>query len=168
MRRLIFSLSRLNNLRFGLYGVIMRVKFIQAEETFPLRQQILKPGCALTSCYFPKDNEPGTFHLAVVENEEVISIGSFNRCNLPFFGETVQYNLKGMATSNVHRGKHAGSELMKYAFKHLKEKGIELLWCNARVSAVGFYQKLGFTPIGDEFEVEGIGMHQTMYIKLAD
>ncbi|UKJ05779.1 GNAT family N-acetyltransferase [Solitalea lacus] len=142
----------------------MHVKFISAEDTFCLRQRVLKPGVAINSCYFPKDNEPETFHLAVVENDEIISIGSFNRSNLPYFGSTAQYHLKGMATSLEHRGKNAGSVLVRFAIDYLKQKDIHLLWCNARVSAVGFYQKLGFTSIGDAFEVEGIGMHQTMYI----
>ncbi|MCO4294524.1 GNAT family N-acetyltransferase [Solitalea sp. MAHUQ-68] len=144
----------------------MHVKFISVEDTFNLRQQILKPGCALTSCYFPKDNEPETFHLAVVDNNEIVSVGSFNRSSLPFFANTSQYHLKGMATSLSYRGKNAGSTLVKFAMDYLKQKDVNLLWCNARVTAVGFYQKLGFTIIGDTFEVEGIGLHQTMYINL--
>ena len=37
-----------------------------------------------------------------------------------------------------------------------------LAWCNARTSACAYYEKLGFTPRGGEFEIEGIGPHFVM------
>ncbi|MGI8983191.1 MAG: GNAT family N-acetyltransferase, partial [Acidimicrobiales bacterium] len=36
------------------------------------------------------------------------------------------------------------------------------LWCNARMSAVGFYLRAGFEVVSDEFDVAGIGAHVVM------
>ncbi|SMO84374.1 GNAT family N-acetyltransferase [Solitalea koreensis] len=146
----------------------MHVKFISTEETYPLRHKILRPELTSGVCYFPKDNEPGTFHLATVYDGQIISVGTFTKSNLPFFSTPSQCHLKGMATSEAHRGLNAGSMLLKFAIDYLKGNNVELLWCNARITAVGFYKKLGFTEIGDTFEVEGIGLHKTMYIELKD
>lgn len=41
--------------------------------------------------------------------------------------------------------------------------GAEVLWCNARVGALGFYLRLGFATIGEEFEIAGIGPHFVMW-----
>ncbi len=41
-------------------------------------------------------------------------------------------------------------------------RGRRLLWCNARVVALGFYTKLGLHTEGDEFDIPGIGPHYVM------
>ena len=52
---------------------------------------------------------------------------------------------------------------MRESFKELKEKESDLLWCNARLIAVDFYESLGFKIIGEIFDIEGIGPHYYMY-----
>jgi hypothetical protein len=42
------------------------------------------------------------------------------------------------------------------------------VWCNARTPAVGFYEKLGFSTIGEEFELPPIGPHYLMEIWLVE
>ena len=48
----------------------------------------------------------------------------------------------------------------------VKQKGAKLLWFDARLIAVGFYKRLGFTIIGDQFEVPKVGPHYVMYKRL--
>ena len=45
----------------------------------------------------------------------------------------------------------------------LKEKDTVLVWCNARVKAIDFYKKQGFTIHGDKFDIPLIGAHYMMY-----
>jgi predicted GNAT family N-acyltransferase len=40
--------------------------------------------------------------------------------------------------------------------------GRALVWCNARVGARGFYEKVGFVAVGDEFELPDSGTHFVM------
>jgi predicted GNAT family N-acyltransferase len=42
----------------------------------------------------------------------------------------------------------------------------DLLWCNARTPAVRFYQKQGWTPVGEEFDVPLAGPHVRMFKRL--
>ena len=35
-------------------------------------------------------------------------------------------------------------------------------WCNARTSAAGYYEKIGFVIASDEFELPDIGPHVLM------
>ena len=48
----------------------------------------------------------------------------------------------------------------------VKQKGAKLRWLDARLIAVGFYKRLGFTIIGDQFEVPKVGPHYVMYKRL--
>ena len=54
-------------------------------------------------------------------------------------------------------------DLMHEAFKELKKRSCDLLWCNARLVAVDFYKSLRFRIYGDIFYIEGIGPHYYMY-----
>ena len=55
---------------------------------------------------------------------------------------------------------------MAKAIKVLEMKQVNLLWCDARQVAWGFYQNLNFNVKGDVYEVPLRGPHKLMYIKL--
>ena len=44
--------------------------------------------------------------------------------------------------------------------------GCDILWCDARKVALGFYRKMNFEEIDEWYEVRNIGLHKTMYFKL--
>jgi ribosomal protein S18 acetylase RimI-like enzyme len=68
-----------------------------------------------------------------------------------------------MATLPEFQNKGLSSELLEMAFPIIKQNFCSLLWCNARVSAVGFYEKVGFTKANNNiFEIEEIGPHILM------
>jgi ribosomal protein S18 acetylase RimI-like enzyme len=71
-----------------------------------------------------------------------------------------------MATDPDYRGQNAGRILIEKSFDILKEKGVEVLWCDARKIAVGFYQSLGFSMLPEEYEVPKIGPHYFMWKEL--
>ena len=48
----------------------------------------------------------------------------------------------------------------------IKQNLCSLLWCNARTSAMGFYQNVGFEKIGEEFDIPTVGPHVLMFKKI--
>ena len=44
-------------------------------------------------------------------------------------------------------------------------RGGDLVWCDARATAAGFYERMGFTVVTDEFDKPGIGPHVGMVIE---
>jgi predicted GNAT family N-acyltransferase len=56
-----------------------------------------------------------------------------------------------MAVAPVYQGKGLGRELMNALEEHLQARGFTGFVLHARVSAAGFYEKLGYTAIGEEF-----------------
>lgn len=69
-------------------------------------------------------------------------------------GETAQF--RKMAVLPSHQGKGFGKQLLVYLINDCKLQKIKTLWCNARASAIGFYQKIGFYTVGDPYTRNGI------------
>ena len=59
--------------------------------------------------------------------------------------------LRQMAVSDDFQGKGIGRQVIVFAEKVAKEKGFKKIIMNARKSVEGFYGKLGYTIVGDEF-----------------
>ncbi|MNL10617.1 Acetyltransferase (GNAT) family protein [compost metagenome] len=137
------------------------VKYIRAAETLPLRSLVLRKGASFDQCVFPTDEIAGGFHLGYFDAEQPVSIATFYPEDYPG-REAGGFRLRGMATDPQFLGKGYGSELIKFAINELRSANASYIWCDARSRAVGFYRKLGFEVISEEFEVSGIGPHFKM------
>ena len=139
---------------------MVSVKKIRAEETFPLRLEVLRKNIDLPH-QFDGDLDDETFHLGVFENEKLVCIGTFVKNAIEEIKGT-QYQLRGMATATDVRGKGYGKLLLSFASDELLKRNIDFLWCNAREVAVQFYEKNQFQIIGGRF-VNKVGPHYKMY-----
>jgi|LakMenE18May11ns_1017448.scaffolds.fasta_scaffold9958432_13 GNAT superfamily N-acetyltransferase len=141
----------------------MHVMRITAEETHPLRLLVLRPGGTLDDCHWPIDQATDAFHLAVERDGKRICIASFQPALHPALPGERSWQLRGMATHPVHRGIGAGRLLVEQALEELRGLHADILWCNARLLALPFYERLGFSTIGPSFEIPGIGTHYVMW-----
>lgn len=144
----------------------MRIKQIEAQDTLSLRHEILRPNQTLKECKYPKDHEEDTFHLGAFEQNQLISVGSFYREDHPNVPQGKVYRLRGMATWPEFRGLGAGSEIISKAEEILTQRHADILWCNARMSAQGYYMRLGFIQAGEVFDLPPIGPHVVSYKKI--
>jgi len=71
-----------------------------------------------------------------------------------------------MAVLEAYQGRGFGAHILKHGTALLKEQGVHMLWMNARIGAITFYEKLQFLSVGDLFDIPPIGMHQRMYKEL--
>jgi predicted GNAT family N-acyltransferase len=121
---------------------------------YDLRGRVLRPGMPPEASLFPGDDQPGTIHLGAFTDEgRLVGIATLVR------NEGLQ--LRGMATEPDVRGTGAGAALLREAHRIAQESG-EPLWCNARVVAVGFYERMGWRTEGEEFDVPTVGPHYIM------
>jgi predicted N-acetyltransferase YhbS len=67
-----------------------------------------------------------------------------------------------MATFEDMQRRGAGSSLAAEGIRAARADHAALIWCNARISARGFYEKLGFAAVGDEFVLPVSGPHYVM------
>ena len=141
------------------------VKFIPVELTLGLRSKILRNGMPLTECIFPTDKVEGVFHLAYYVDDEIATIASFFPNNYKNKAQ-LGYQLRGMATDLPYLSRGFGKQLIQFAVEYIKNTNAQYIWCNARTSAIKFYQNLGFELISEEFEIAGVGPHYEMILKL--
>lgn len=146
----------------------MKVLRISAQDALPIRHLVLLPNRPLEDCHFENDDDEDlSFHLGAFKDGQLVSVASFFYEKNSLFPDEHQYQLRGMATLAGFRDSGLSSELLKVAFPMIKQNFCTLLWCNARKSAVPFYEKVGFQKFSDEeFEIEHAGLHYLMYKKM--
>ncbi len=60
--------------------------------------------------------------------------------------------LRQMAVINDLQGKGVGRALMQFAENLARDRGYRKITMHARKNAIGFYEKMGYKAIGEEFE----------------
>ena len=120
----------------------MRVVEVEAADTYDLRRRVLlvepRP-LALEG-----DELPGTRHFGVLDGERLVAAATFVPTD-----EGLQ--LRGMAVDPATQGSGVGRLLVEAAVERLRAAGATRLWCNARDTAVPFYERLGWTITGPGF-----------------
>lgn len=144
------------------------ITIIPAHAVLPIRAQILRPGMALEHCHFDGDELSSTYHLGGFINGELKGIVSLMEAIDPRAKQQRCLQLRGMATLPEVRGQGLGKQLVAQAISLAKEKGYQLLWCNARSHAVPFYLNLGFDKVSEEFDIPGVGPHYQLRYRLTD
>jgi len=121
-------------------------------EVRPLRLEVLRAGMANQSVEFDGDDEATTVHLGAFDETEV-NIGVSSWMQRPFQPEPdlKALQLRGMATA-VHLQRHGvGALLLEAGLNHAQENGFAVIWANARDAALNFYNRHGYTTVGEGF-----------------
>jgi predicted N-acetyltransferase YhbS len=138
---------------------------VAADVTYPLRGAILRPdGGAVT---WAGDEDPATLHLAARTDDRVVGVVRLSPAACPWWPEArAPWQLRGMATDPAVRGAGAGRALVTDALARLRARGADLVWCDARVGAAGFYERMGFTVVTEPYDKPSIGPHVGMLLEL--
>lgn len=112
---------------------------------------------------FDGDEDPATLHYGLY-GPGLLCCASLMRN--AWEGEPA-YQLRGMATEPAHQGHGYGTRLLDGIEADLRAEGsVRVLWCNARVAAAGFYERAGWTAVGEAFMIPGVGPHRKMFKRL--
>lgn len=125
----------------------MDIRAINWQDTLPLRQAVLWPDKPVSFCHL--DGDELAQHYGVFEQERLVCVASI-------YKENQMARLRKFATLDAFQGQGIGSQLIKCIMQTLKEEGIQTFWCDARKTAVGFYEKLGMEKQGEEFNKSGV------------
>ena len=138
------------------------VKKVDAEKVRLLRHSELRKGQDFSTTSYLKDYEVDTFHMAYISDEKIVTCATFYPEKSTKIKSENAYRLRGMATDFNFQRKGYASYLMAESFKELKKRDCNMVWCNARLVAVGFYKSVGFKITGELFDIAGIGPHYYM------
>lgn len=145
---------------------MFEIKKIPASALYPIRHEILRKGEPIEKCIYPNDNAETTTHFGLYEKNILVGVISIFETSNALFSDAKQFQIRGMAVIEKYQKKGYGAALVNEAVAFLKtNEDNYTLWFNARIIAVGFYEKLGFEKIGDAFEIDTIGVHYIMYKK---
>jgi predicted GNAT family N-acyltransferase len=129
----------------------MDIRVITLDEALPIRHRVLWPDKPLSFCKV--DGDDVASHYGVYLNNTLVSVASI-------YVEGRVARLRKFATLENFQGRGAGTQLISYIVAELKQAGIEIFWCDARTTAVGFYKNFGMEVQGAEFVKSGIGYYK--------
>jgi ribosomal protein S18 acetylase RimI-like enzyme len=144
----------------------VELKRISSNTARELRRIVLKKNQPDSEFFYPGDDDELTFHGGLFVNNELVAIASMFKQEHPLKNVKNSWRLRGMAVSYNYQKNGFGTKVLKFCIENIKNLGAEILWCNARLEAIGFYKKYGFKIISDLFEIPNIGPHYIMEIEL--
>ncbi|WP_420861281.1 GNAT family N-acetyltransferase [Algirhabdus cladophorae] len=129
----------------------LHIKPVPVDEVLELRQRVLWPEKSLESVRV--NGDAAAYHLAAFQDQIVVGVGSF-------YTDGAGARLRKLAVEPSCQGKGIGGQLVQTGAAHLRENGIEVLWCDARQTALAFYRGLGFTIDPEAFTKSGLPYHR--------
>jgi ribosomal protein S18 acetylase RimI-like enzyme len=139
------------------------LKQISSQATFAVRQPVLRPGRPIETCVFDGDDLSTTVHFGIYESSTLLGVISVFEAKSPLFDEERQFQIRGMAVLENQQKKGLGEKLVIHAEHYIIKMGGERTWFNAREVATGFYKKMGYEVIGNEFSIPDVGLHYVMH-----
>jgi ribosomal protein S18 acetylase RimI-like enzyme len=139
--------------------VSITVEESDADTTYPLWRDVLREGRQVERLADPS----GTFHLAArMPAGQLAGVVRFSPAPCPWRAARSPWQLRGMATDPTARGIGAGRALLAEGLARVAALGGDLVWCDARVPAVGFYERMGFEVVTERFGKPEGGPHVGM------
>jgi len=110
---------------------------------------------------FDGDLDCATRHFAACSGHTVLSCLSLFQST---WNNSDAWQLRGMATVATHQRQGLGQLLLMFAIDEgSQEKPSWPFWCNARTTAIGFYEQAGWSVETDIFDIPTAGPHVKMY-----
>lgn len=135
-------------------------------ELVDLRHVVLRQGLPREAAVFDGDERPDTRHYGAFRDGRAVCCATLHAST---WEGRPAWQLRGMATADGFRGRGIGRDILRLLEADLLRPGsVRLLWCNARVPAVGFYRGMGWRVVSDVFEIPTAGPHVKMVKELAE
>jgi ribosomal protein S18 acetylase RimI-like enzyme len=116
------------------------------EQMVKLRDEILRKPLGLSFTKEELEKEKNNLLIVAYEDERMLG------CCMLIEEEPQTVRLRQMAVMNDLQGKGIGKALMQFAENLARDRGYKRITMHARKNAIGFYEKMGYKKIGNEFK----------------
>ena len=140
---------------FFFYQSMFEIRDIKPSETFDLRRRILSPNQSIDSIMLVEDDSGQ--HFGLFQEAQLVSV-------ISLFIENDMAQFRKFATETSEQNKGYGTFLLNRVIEESIKNTVKNLWCNARVSALGFYGKFGFEVVSEKWmknDIEYVKMQRT-------
>lgn len=125
----------------------IEMRSISAEETLDLRHRVMWPDLPREAVRVPGDDT--ALHFGAFSDGALLGVGSF-------FADGPRYRLRKLAVDRQAQERGIATQLLAFAMDNLRGLGAKEIWCDARVSATGFYERNGFALEETVFQKQGL------------
>jgi len=115
------------------------------DQEIQLRRELLRTPLGLTFSKAELEAEASELHFGILDQDRVIA------CAVVVPKSQTHAKLRQMAVAVVHQRAGVGTKLIGQIEAALLERGFESIELSARDVAIGFYERLGYAKVGDEF-----------------
>lgn len=149
---------------------IIKPAWVAVTDIVPLRHRILREGLPPITAHFKGDDDLHTHHAGLFLTDPDNAIENKLVCCASFMLAPLEsvpaWQLRGMATEPAVQGRGLGTQLLQWVEGELEQRPeyayVGMMWCNARESALGFYEKNGWRRVSDMFVIATAGPHYKM------
>lgn len=120
---------------------------ITADETLPIRHQVMWPNKPFD--YVKLDNDNEGLHFGLYLDKELISV-------ISLFIMDSEAQFRKFATLENYQGKGYGSILLNEIIHIADKQSLKRIWCNARRNKSQFYRKFGMKATNNIFIKGGL------------
>lgn len=115
-----------------------------------LRHQVLRMPIGLSLHDEDLSNERNQLHFGLFDGGRLVA------CVIAVVLSPTRAKIRQMAVRPDYQGKGCGRQVMVDLEARLTANGITHFSMHARMSAVGFYERLGYSKVGEEFTEVGL------------
>ncbi|OJT02179.1 hypothetical protein TRAPUB_7294 [Trametes pubescens] len=148
------------------------IKRVTAEETVPLRHSVLWPDHPVSHVLLPEDASGLHYGAFLPGSPVAVAVISVFIDPLPAAPANASSQsqhaarFRKFACALEHQGKGVGTRLLTHVFEvAASELGCGVVWCDARTSAAGWYERRGMRRFGEVFfkgDIEYTRMMRTL------
>jgi GNAT superfamily N-acetyltransferase len=138
----------------------LELRRARAEEIFPLRHAVLRPGRPVSASVYGEDED--AVHIGAWDDG--LLVGCATVFPDPWKGtdgwpaEPASWRLRGMAVDPSRHRTGVGRQVLAAVVEAATSAGAPMLWANARTSALAFYEAAGWMVAGAEFITADTGL----------
>lgn len=138
----------------------LEVRRASAEEIFPLRHAVLRPGKPESASVYPEDDT--AVHISAWDDGTLVGCATVFLD--PWTGsdgwpaDGAAWRLRGMAVDPSRHRTGVGRAVLAAVVHAAVDGGAQILWANARTTALPFYEANGWVVAGEEFLTADTGL----------
>ena len=120
----------------------MNIQTITYQDALPIRHTVLWPNKPIEFCKVEGDEQ--ALHYGMFVDSTLVCVASI-------YIDQNSARLRKFATLQTHQGQGIGSQVITHILEDLKHLNVNHFWCDARATAVSFYQRFGMQTSGSQF-----------------